>query len=555
MKVKKINYKKIDPRSFYEDFLVSKKRRILGYIINEMLYDKENYKNKYKEIIKQIIFHEIYNISGNLKDIKTEEEQKKILDEYQEYTDYINDSILKFEFFIEYQDVKDFIEKLLIVYDFIFVVKSSIFNLLKYLESIAVDTEDNELLNWINEITSKYYKISNIIPFPSKKEEKKYIFSNNNPVTYTYIFHKNTFGGVKTIKNSDNIWNLLEKNNYFDTIKLVSINRNHNDNNKILEEIKLTLNDVKIIFEIHIDKRSSFFNLETIRIYLIKGETIKFAIKKDSLIKFRVISNEKSLDLSYTEFKKLKELQLEQLQSLEIFCSDKLEAEFSDKEKEKILDEITLNNYIIRKFNFEFENKMLNLPNKKRIDLFFDKQFKSFLELKYENNFLPILTLFKNQKYNDLSFSSKVTGYTRNEKNNNNVNCIEVKFDTYIDDNIRTYIDILIINEINNITVEVNNKISFSELENDEFLKNIEIKLLAKNKEDNIVKEIEKLENNKFSIKKDEKISKVLFILSGKPIFELDYLNEDFKDLFKNINFINYESLELNLMELDKEDV
>lgn len=198
---------------------------------------------------------------------------------------------------------------------------------------------------------------------------------------------------------------------------------------------------------------------------------------------------------------------------------------------------------------------MLNLPNKKRIDLFFDKQFKSFLELKYENNFLPILTLFKNQKYNDLSFSSKVTGYTRNEKNNNNVNCIEVKFDTYIDDNIRTYIDILIINEINNITVEVNNKISFSELENDEFLKNIEIKLLAKNKEDNIVKEIEKLENNKFSIKKDEKISKVLFILSGKPIFELDYLNEDFKDLFKNINFINYESLELNLMELDKEDV
>lgn len=63
-----------------------------------MLYDKENYKNKYKEIIKQIIFHEIYNISGNLKDIKTEEEQKKILDEYQEYTDYINDSILKFEF-------------------------------------------------------------------------------------------------------------------------------------------------------------------------------------------------------------------------------------------------------------------------------------------------------------------------------------------------------------------------------------------------------------------------------------------------------------------------
>lgn len=272
MKVKKINYKKMNPRSFYEDFLVSKKRRILGYIINEMLYDKENYKNKYKEIIKQIIFHEIYNISGNLKDIKTEEEQKKILDEYQEYTDYINDSILKFEFFIEYQDVKDFIEKLLIVYDFIFVVKSSIFNLLKYLESIAVDTEDNELLNWINEITSKYYKISNIIPFPSKKEEKKYIFSNNNPVTYTYIFHKNTFGGVKTIKNSDNIWNLLEKNNYFDTIKLVSINRNHNDNNKILEEIKLTLNDVKIIFEIHIDKRSSFFNLETIRIYLIKGK-------------------------------------------------------------------------------------------------------------------------------------------------------------------------------------------------------------------------------------------------------------------------------------------
>lgn len=229
MKKRKINLNKLKSNFFSTYFSTDLKISILDTLLEECLDLTTKERLPYQEVLKEIIFYEIYNLSGykNLDEI----------DSNKEYFNYINEIISKIQFFIYESDTKEFIEKLLKVYSFIFIIKESIKNLLKDLYNTSIDLNDSELTKWVNTLREKYYT-NNIIYFPSK---------------------------IKIAAASEDIISIILVNNYIDAT--ITLKKQENsiivDLEKIIqkENKELVLSKIQISFYDYKDEKEIIINL------------------------------------------------------------------------------------------------------------------------------------------------------------------------------------------------------------------------------------------------------------------------------------------------------